>query len=154
MMMKEQDKFIKVSIIIFILLGYVHANTIEVLPKIQLNDMVSYIEKTFEFSSKNDKKEFLSNQKLWLNIAKKDCSLVYADIGSHSSFLIYYNNCMEDMKKKRILKLKKLYLCKYSSMTGEECDVSEQSLKKNMHNTNLTMYKCSDNNNSNKETHK
>jgi len=80
MMMKEQDKFIKVSIIIFILLGYVHANTIEVLPKIQLNNMVSYIEKTFEFSSKNDKKEFLTNQKLWLNIAKKDCSLVNVDI--------------------------------------------------------------------------
>ena len=89
--MKERNKFVKVSIIT-LLFGSAHAGTIEVLPKIQLNDMVSYIEKTFEFASENDKKEFLSNQKLWFNVAKKDCSLAYADVGSHSSFLIFIGN--------------------------------------------------------------
>lgn len=95
----------------------------------QLNTLVDYIKNDFYFNSRDDKKLFISNQNSWLNVAKMDCKLIYSDIGAHSSFLIYYNACLKKKKEKRFDELLHDYICKYTDMSEEKCEIPKQFKK-------------------------
>jgi len=107
--MIELDKTIKKSILFFLLMINISYGN-----EHKLESVINYIDKTFEFDKSDDNKLFIHNQSTWLNLAKDDCKIIYADIGSHTSFMIHYNSCLENMKDKRFLFLFRNYVCKYS----------------------------------------
>jgi len=114
--MIELDKTIKKSILFFLLMINISYGN-----EHKLESVINYIDKTFEFDKSDDNKLFIHNQSTWLNLAKDDCKIIYADIGSHTSFMIHYNSCLENMKDKRFLFLFRNYVCKYSLMNGNKC---------------------------------
>jgi len=90
-------------------------------PYVKFASVLFLIEKTFYFDKRNDKQLFLALQKNWLSNSKKTCSLLYRDIGAHSSFLLYYNSCINELLESRSAFLWKNFLCKNAQMSSEEC---------------------------------
>jgi tetratricopeptide (TPR) repeat protein len=87
----------------------------------KLHLIVGYIYKNFEFGEEKDRKEFFKNQHLWEQVAQKDCRLIYSDIGSHSTFNLYYEECKEKTNKERFTFLLDNYICKISQLSSEVC---------------------------------
>jgi len=95
----------------------------------KLHLIVNYIYKNFDFGQDNDRKEFLKNQHAWEQVARKDCELIYDDIGSHKSFTLYYNSCKEKTNEERFIFLLDNYICKISQLSSEECIEKEKFSK-------------------------
>jgi len=119
--MRELDKTIKKSILFFLLMINISYGN-----EHKLESIINYIDKTFEFDKSDDRKLFIHNQSAWLKLAKNDCKIIYADIGSHASFMIHYNSCLAKIKDERFLFLFRNYVCKYSLMNGNKCIIPSQ----------------------------
>ena len=103
----------------------------------KLDFLINYISDNFEFKTYEDSKKFLANQKKWIDVSKQDCNLIYSDIGSHSSFIVYYQSCINELYDIRYKFLLDNYLCKISKISSEICDEEKKFIDIFNKNKNL-----------------